>query len=545
MMASYSQPTTTDWAPANPWTWMLTGLAAATAAQLWARLLGETGAPFRILLIAVALLTAGTALWIRLSAPRRFFLDHRSRGLQELALTLPLWLGIILVVVRPLAPGSEVEQGGDWGVGVFYAALLVLSVGIPFVRRWRSKRSADEREEKSALVLLAALVSWMASFALYLGKDPAREGDTIQLFLAVMALIAFAGAVLVLFSRGIQRLLVSVVVVLHFGGIFTAVMAAPPAPWLALRLSIQFYRPYLEFFYLGNAYHFYAPDPGPCTLGIFRIASKDARGQERWQWIKLPDIDDDGRPRYPVSLAYQRALSLTDQLTRPEILPNGPIKNAIYMRRVEAAQSGELPPNLLGAQQPAGTSIMFARHQLPISGALTSTPIAPLNALLLVCNAPQHSLGPNFKGPAIPLYIDSYGMNLDLQYARPSLHSKRMLSSYVRHLAHKFLKENPGSTILEIKAYKVTHKILNPKQVIDGIDPCAPTEFEPYFMGAFNAAGQLLDEQDPYLYWLIPIYQEQVVTEKGPQVRIYNWLLLHGGDRNWIMHPGKNVWSPN
>src|SRR5438045_224861 len=82
-------------------------------------------------------------------------------------------------------------------------------------------------------------------------------------------------AVLVLLPRPARRVVLSLLLLVHFAGILTAVTAVDPqggsAPWVSRQLFARVYRPYLGFMYLSNAYHFYSPNPGPPTLLWFRI----------------------------------------------------------------------------------------------------------------------------------------------------------------------------------------------------------------------------------------------------------------------------------
>src|SRR5262249_30956891 len=142
------RPADTDWALANAWTWMVTGLVYTGIAVVLAALPGDPAAGLRYLLILLALLFAAVAVWIRLSSSRTLFLSHRPRGLQELALSLPLCLGLGLAVLRLLtmANAETTEAGstdlGSWGVDILLVICWVLVAGIPLVRRWRAGRLA-------------------------------------------------------------------------------------------------------------------------------------------------------------------------------------------------------------------------------------------------------------------------------------------------------------------------------------------------------------------------------------------------------------------
>ena len=102
-----------------------------------------------------------------------------------------------------------------------------------------------------------------------------------------------------------------VLILIHFGGMITAATTIDPpgaaAPWVSEMLWVHVYRPYLQFMYLNNAYHFYSPEPGPPALVWFHIKYKDGRVK----WFKIPHRDDD-----PVPIHHTRLLSITESTVR-------------------------------------------------------------------------------------------------------------------------------------------------------------------------------------------------------------------------------------
>src|SRR5262249_39244000 len=68
-----------------------------------------------------------------------------------------------------------------------------------------------------------------------------------------------------------RRIVFRAFLLVHCLGILIAVMSPPPPSWLSLGVWTRLFRPYLQFMYLNNAYHFYAPDPGPAYLIWFRL----------------------------------------------------------------------------------------------------------------------------------------------------------------------------------------------------------------------------------------------------------------------------------
>ena len=71
----------------------------------------------------------------------------------------------------------------------------------------------------------------------------------------------------------------------------------------------RIFRPYLEFMYLNNAYHFYAPDPSTSSYLWFRVIfTDDADGKEYGRWYKVPQLDEKGRILSVVGEAKKLAL---------------------------------------------------------------------------------------------------------------------------------------------------------------------------------------------------------------------------------------------
>jgi hypothetical protein len=132
--------------------------------------------------------------------------------------------------------------------------------------------------------------------------------------------------------RVVVQHLVSLLIVLHFGGILTAVTTVPPTPWLTTVLWTRFYRPYLEFMYLNNAYHFYAPEPGPATLAWFYIRYDDGSAR----WFEIPRRD-----AHAFTLQFQRRLSLGESIN--QLLPPSSLDLEIRRRRLTAGRLDSIP----------------------------------------------------------------------------------------------------------------------------------------------------------------------------------------------------------
>jgi hypothetical protein len=353
---------------------------------------------------------------------------------------------------------------------------------------------------RSAVVLaLAALAALLANLSLD------AEWDSARLVLNVAVGVAAVAAVVVLLPRWARRVIVSLLIVLHFGGILSAVTSVPPpggpAPWLSTQIWARFYRPYLQFMYLNNAYHFYSPDPGPATLLWFRVQYADGF----YQWLRFPD-----RKHHVLAVQYQRRLSMTESTNQLVALPS------------------VVPPNLQQVLQQIQYERMRAGERLGI---------------------PPH------PHPELPLAN---------QFREPLPYSKRMLQTYARHVAHAYPHPaDPGVEVTGVKVYRVVHQIILPQPFSEGMEPYDPTLYLPYYQGEYAKDGTLKDPHefhpdgslkklgDPFLYWLLPILKvpkgaredalQSFRVNLKPQdrnlgLREYNvldFVRRHAGDENW------------
>jgi hypothetical protein len=140
----------------------------------------------------------------------------------------------------------------------------------------------------------------------WLSVDP---WDSARFLMVFLTALAAAASLVMLLPRVLRRVVVSGLIVCHFVAILSTVFSVPPAPWLASTLWAYAARPYLEFMYLNNAYHFYSPDPGPPNLLWFRLEYAD--GSRRW--YKMPNARE-----HSTSVNYQRRLSLTEWTQHPK-----------------------------------------------------------------------------------------------------------------------------------------------------------------------------------------------------------------------------------
>jgi hypothetical protein len=263
----------------------------------------------------------------------------------------------------------------------------------------------------------------------------AADWDSLRMLLLFFCMIAAAAALVMLLPPVGRRVAVSLVVIFHFVGIWTATMTVEPSPLIWRYLWAYVYRPYLESMYVNNAFHFYAPDPGPATLVWFYIKYDDGSAE----WFKIPQRGDN-----PVSLEYQRRLSLSESV------------NALF------------PPLFPGMD----------RYEARFKAG---------------------------QRDGIPLHPDE--PNMGMQYRHPQPYTTVMLHAYAYHIAHSFPRE-PGRNVVSVKIYRVVHRLLQPLQLAKGEDPTAPWIYIPYYQGEYNPDGKLIDPEDPYLYWVIPIVRK-------------------------------------
>jgi hypothetical protein len=332
---------------------------------------------------------------------------------------------------------------------------------------------------------LVALLGWAGTPA---------HWDSFRLLFLILATIAFARGVVVILPTVWHIRVVSAFIIFHFFGIFMATTSPHPTPWLTEQLYHRLYNQYLQFTYLRNAYHFYSPAPGPASVMCCLIKTElpgetevTADGQVRKKydrhWVVLPRRPADVRD--PLGLTYYRRLCLTDQISRrasERFSASTFEKNEVFNRRKNRSQ----------------------------------TP------------------------PAIPFHPSE---SEDVQYWLPTPEVARyLLPSYAKHL---ILEETPNSETAArttLKFYRVEHRTLGVQEFVGfGYpgwrpgDPHRPgnpyhaVTFRPYYMGEFDATGQLRDPQNDMLYWLLPILpRETAAFVPGEQGKDYvDYMSIH------------------
>jgi hypothetical protein len=312
-------------------------------------------------------------------------------------------------------------------------------------------------------LIIGSLIAFLVSEKLH-----QTTWDSAALLFRIATVLAAVGAVVVLLPSVGRRIVVSLVILFHFGGILTAVTAVTPSPWLSTQIWTTVYRPYLYFLWLNNAYHFYSPEPGPANLMWFCIEYEpDPDGQKYFRWVLVPDLDQDGHPSNPDGSRIWSGTEYTRRLSLAEYTGTGSIVRADFY---------ELLPKRIFAGQ---------REGIP--------PLSP------------------------------YDMSYDRQYREPADLAKRWVQSYVRHVAHTYRHERkPEKPVIGVKLYRVIHQYVDPARFQAGLDPNDRKLYWPFYYGDFDKDGNMkkeceerdvdmntgqyrIDRPDPFLYWLIPI----------------------------------------
>jgi hypothetical protein len=303
-----------------------------------------------------------------------------------------------------------------------------------------------------AMGAAAALLAW--------GGLP-THWDSFRLLCRVLAGVALAGVAMCLLPRGWRLGAASAVMVFHFTGIFMATTSPPtdplPAPWITVQAFGRVYNPYLQFIYLRNAYHFYSPNPGPASVLAFLLKTETTdpvTGAKSYktEWVVVPKRPDDVRD--PLGLSYYRRLSLTEQLAR--------------------GAPGPIVPD------------QFEKREMKARRAS--------------------------KASAIPYHPTEILPSEEIQYKLPNPDVSRFLiPSYASHviMQHTPNKETAGKTT--VKVYRIEHRTMSPEEFGATLpngrhsDPYHPGTYRPYFLGEFDARGNLINPQEELLYWLLPI----------------------------------------
>lgn len=372
---------------------------------------------------------------------------------------------------------------------VFLGAGLLLA-GVAVARRLQttSLELLEDRIASAGLLGVAFLVVLLA----YQGVD--ASWDSAIIFLDVLMIVTVAASLIVLLPRTGRRIAALVLVLLHFGGILTAVSSvAPhgePPPWLSMQLWTHFYRHYLFFGYFTNAYHFYSPDPGPATLLWFHVEYAD--GSVRW--IKIPN-----RHESPIGLHHQRMLAAAEGTMTPGFL----LANREDIEHWE--ERYKRPYELLPGIPHASRDEIINRRRM--ASLHQNFPFVDPKDIDPKTNQPR---------PAPLLFLDELP---PVQYNEPGELQRRLIASYARHIAHTTPDpRDPSNAVVAVRIYRVVHRMISPGDLLDGKHPLDDWNFSPYYMGKYDPEGKLLDPEDPFLFWHVPIVR---VPKRYPEPGTY------------------------
>ena len=105
--------------------------------------------------------------------------------------------------------------------------------------------------------------------------------------------------------------------------------------------------------------------------------------------------------------------------------------------------------------------------------------------------------------------------------------------------SHKFAK-NPDDFAGElkfksVKVYRVVHAIPPAAAFVNGIPPTNPTWYHPFYLGNHDMDGALIKDNDPYLYWLLPILPQNGNDPDTEDLRTF--AACTPGDSQWVRAP--------
>jgi hypothetical protein len=267
--------------------------------------------------------------------------------------------------------------------------------------------------------------------------------DSLQIVGRIGGMLALLGMAAAAMPPAGRKVLLSLVVIFHFGGIVTAITSPPPQPWITGQLWSRVYRPYLQFMYLNNAYHFYSPEPGPASLLWFCLEYSDEKDptKRRYQWFETPrrpaEITD------PLAISYYRRLSLTEQINQFQA-PGTPTPPEVERRRVSVVTEIPFHPDMPPQQQ-------------------------------------YRPLAESTRNIQVPSYVRHVAL------AHPPRPGEKLESVRVYRTEHTIL--------VPFQLYTLQ------------FSPYDPRSYRPYFLGEFSPEGRLKHPDDPLLYWLVPVLQ--------------------------------------
>jgi len=321
---------------------------------------------------------------------------------------------------------------------------------------------------RPALWALACLTSVLSAF----GYSP--DWDSMRLFAEVVAGIAVLGLVLSALPTRVACYVGIAWLAFHFAGILSAVTLPPPQPWLSVQLWSRYFRPYLSFIYMNNAYQFYSPDPGPaselwwCVMyeKIDPTPAETENPPKVHRWIKMPNRSVDFRD--PLGMVYFRRLALTEQLAQG--------KGNTFMSLYESEE----------IQSRRSKRIDIHDHPELVLAAKYRPPAEASQRFLLPAFA---AIPANQYPTPDPVYFDG-------------VEAYKVKSVYMYRVEHQIVSMNMFVGVRDPEFPS------NPRTPMHPWDQALSY---PWFMGEYVAAADkpgefvLKDSADPLLFWIVPI----------------------------------------
>lgn len=198
------------------------------------------------------------------------------------------------------------------GLNILFPALVILRVNllvIGFIIGLSGFSIAcSQKLQDNISNGVLSLTTFGLSFTLFvITNSMDASWDSLILASSVFTGVSLSIGIFVLLPLLAKKTTAICFVLFHFASIISAVTSIEPpnapASWLATNLWAYYFRHYLTFAYLNNAYHFYSPEPGPPVLLWSKIQYEDGT----FRWFKIPN-----RTESPIQMHYQRMLSVTE-----------------------------------------------------------------------------------------------------------------------------------------------------------------------------------------------------------------------------------------
>ena len=101
---------------------------------------------------------------------------------------------------------------------------------------------------------------------------------------------------------------------------------------------------------------------------------------------------------------------------------------------------------------------------------------------------------------------------LGFQYKLPSSDvSRYLLPSYASHVILQHTPDKETAAKTTVKIYRLEHRTMAIEQFSVKLpngqyqSPYHPGTYRPFFLGEFDALGNLINPLEPMLYWLVPV----------------------------------------